>query len=250
MSYMTQDNKCAVPTGNHLQRMRLEWRPHSCLGARSIGQVLIYSLDVGLGLLNATSQTASSKNSQMQRSTPVPGSCTKYIQAPDAAWNKPFKAKVTEKNNVWMADGAHSFTAAGNLRGLPRREIVKWDLEAWETLDRELIIHSFRSCALLWLLTVLKMITKHSLPKGGSTLPCRTGLPGIHPAGPNSFSQDWPICWRYAVRCRRGSTRKFTYWAERRWHWSWLRIMIAKETSPKTKQWVVSPGLKPNNEQL
>ena len=27
----------------------------------------------------------------------VPGGCTKYIQAPDVAWNKPFKAKVTEK---------------------------------------------------------------------------------------------------------------------------------------------------------
>ena len=47
-----------------------------------------------------------------------------------------------------MADGAHSFTAAGNMRDPPRREIVKWVLEASETLDRELIIRSFRSCAL------------------------------------------------------------------------------------------------------
>ena len=64
------------------------------------------------------------------------------------AWNKPFKAKVTEKYDAWMADGAHSFTAAGNMRGPSRPEIVKWVLEAWETLDRELIIRSFRSCAL------------------------------------------------------------------------------------------------------
>ena len=78
----------------------------------------------------------------------VPGGCTKYIQAPDVAWNKPFKAKVTEKYDAWMADGAHSFTAAGNMRGPPRREIVKWVLEARETLGRELIIRSFRSCAL------------------------------------------------------------------------------------------------------
>ena len=27
----------------------------------------------------------------------VPGGCTKYIQAPDASWNKPFKASCTEK---------------------------------------------------------------------------------------------------------------------------------------------------------
>ena len=78
----------------------------------------------------------------------VPSGCTKYIQVPDVAWNKPFKAKVTEKYDAWMADGAHSFTAAGNMRGPPCCQIVKWVLEAWETLDRELIIHSFRSRAL------------------------------------------------------------------------------------------------------
>ena len=117
-------------------------------GARSIGQVLIYSSDVGLGLLNVTSQTASRKNSHRQSPVIVPGGCAEYIQAPDVAWNKPFKAKVTEKYDAWMADGAHSFTAAGNMRGPSRPEIVKWVLEAWETLDRELIIRSFRSCAL------------------------------------------------------------------------------------------------------
>ena len=78
----------------------------------------------------------------------VPGGCTKYIQAPDVAWNKPFKAKVTEKYDAWMTDGAHSFTAAGNMSGPPRCEIVKWVLEAWDSLDRELVIRSFRSCAL------------------------------------------------------------------------------------------------------
>ena len=77
-------------------------------------------------------------------------------------------------------DGAHSFTAAGNMPGPPRREIVKWVLEAWETLDREFIIRSFRSCAL----TVA--------PDGfeDDHLSCRTGSPGIHPVSLNSFSRD------------------------------------------------------------
>ena len=47
-----------------------------------------------------------------------------------------------------MAEGAHSFTAAGNMLAPPRREIVQWVLEAWDSLNRELIIRSFRSCAL------------------------------------------------------------------------------------------------------
>ena len=63
----------------------------------------------------------------------VPGVCTKYVQAPEVAWNKPFMAKVTEKYDAWMTDGAHSSTAAGNMRSPPPREIVKWVLEAWET---------------------------------------------------------------------------------------------------------------------
>ena len=78
----------------------------------------------------------------------VPCGCTKYIQPLDVAWNKPFKAKVTEKYNAWMAVRAHSFTAAGNMRGPSHQEIIKWVLEAWENLDRGLIICSFRSCAL------------------------------------------------------------------------------------------------------
>ena len=46
----------------------------------------------------------------------VPGGCTKYIQTSDVAWNKFVKAKVIEKYDSWMAEGAPSFTAAGNMR--------------------------------------------------------------------------------------------------------------------------------------
>ena len=74
------------------------------------------------------------------------------------AWNKPFKAKVIEKYDAWMADGAHSFTAAGTMRGPPCREIVKWVLEAWETLDRELLSVLSEAARLLWLLTDQKMV--------------------------------------------------------------------------------------------
>ena len=47
-----------------------------------------------------------------------------------------------------MAGEAHSFTAAGNMRAPPRREIVKWILAAWDGLDKRMIIDSFKSCAL------------------------------------------------------------------------------------------------------
>ena len=78
----------------------------------------------------------------------VAGGCTKFIQAIDVVWNKLFKARVTEIYDKWMADGAHSFTAAGNMHGPCRREIVSWVLDAWDSLGKELIVRSFQSCAL------------------------------------------------------------------------------------------------------
>ena len=50
----------------------------------------------------------------------VPGGCTRYIQAPDVLWNKPFKAACTEEYDNWMGEvGIHSETAAGNLKAPP-----------------------------------------------------------------------------------------------------------------------------------
>ena len=58
-------------------------------------------------------------------------------------------------------------TAAGNMHGPLRREIIKWALEAWETLDRELSIRSLKSCAL----TVAPGGSEDDqMRKGGSTL--------------------------------------------------------------------------------
>lgn len=88
------------------------------------------------------------------------------------AWNKPFKAKVKEKYNAWMAVRAHSFTAAGNMHGPSHQEIIKWVLEAWENLDRELIICSFRSCALTVAPDRSEDDQTHCLKEGQ---PCRVG---------------------------------------------------------------------------
>ena len=103
----------------------------------------------------------------------VPGGCTKYIQAPDVAWKKLFKGKVTEKYDKWMAERAHSFTAAGNMHALPRCEIVQWILEAWDSLDRELIVHSFRICAITVATDGSEDDQIHCLKEGQ---PCHAGL--------------------------------------------------------------------------
>ena len=46
----------------------------------------------------------------------VPGGSTRYIQAPDVSWNKPFKSSCTEKYDHWLSTvGIHEETASGNL---------------------------------------------------------------------------------------------------------------------------------------
>ena len=53
----------------------------------------------------------------------VPGGCTKYIQALDVCWNKPFKEFIGTKYDHWMAEGVHQYTEAGNMKPPPRKKI-------------------------------------------------------------------------------------------------------------------------------
>ena len=59
----------------------------------------------------------SSLKSKKVDSVLIPGGCTKYIQAPDVSWNKPFKALCTEKYDTWLEnEGINQETECGNLK--------------------------------------------------------------------------------------------------------------------------------------
>lgn len=94
------------------------------------------------------SVTDSLKSNKIDRVI-VPVGCTKYIQAPDVSWNKPFKASRTEKYGEWLATvGIHEETAAGNLKAPPSKTILQWILDSWAELPTNVIKKSFTSCAL------------------------------------------------------------------------------------------------------
>jgi len=79
----------------------------------------------------------------------IPGGTTKYIQAPDLSWNRPFKQSIQEQHTEWISEEANmSRTPAGNLRAAPRSLVVQWIKNAWNSLSKELIINSFKSCGL------------------------------------------------------------------------------------------------------
>ena len=48
----------------------------------------------------------------------------------------------------WMDERPHTHTKGGNIRGPTLKQIVQWILKAWLDLDKEIIIKSFRRCAL------------------------------------------------------------------------------------------------------
>ncbi|KAL2102513.1 hypothetical protein ACEWY4_001681 [Coilia grayii] len=79
----------------------------------------------------------------------IPGGCTKYIQAPDVVWNKPFKASLHESYDRLMAgDADKTYTTGGYTRAPARRLLVAWVLKAWDELNTELVKKSFKVCGL------------------------------------------------------------------------------------------------------
>ena len=104
----------------------------------------------------------------------VPGGCTKYIQAPDVSWNKPFKAYCTEKYDEWLeAVGIHQETDGGNLKPPPCCTIVNWILDSWYQLSSETISKSFKACALTSAIDRSEDNNIHCLKEGQ---PCHSGL--------------------------------------------------------------------------
>ena len=79
----------------------------------------------------------------------LPRGCTKYIQAPDGSWNKPFKAACTKKV-WWMAGNCRNSQRNGcwKLEGCNKGAILQSILDAWLDLPTEVIKESSRSCAL------------------------------------------------------------------------------------------------------
>ncbi|KAL2096389.1 hypothetical protein ACEWY4_008537 [Coilia grayii] len=77
----------------------------------------------------------------------IPGGCTKYVQAPDVMWNQPFKASLHASYDEWLAgDTDKQYTSGGNLKAPSRRLLLDWVLVAWDKLDKDLIIKSFKVC--------------------------------------------------------------------------------------------------------
>ena len=73
---------------------------------------------------------------------------TSMLQPLDVSINKPMKAALCQKWNAWISGDDHSFTNTGKMRKPELPTICTWIVEAWQELDPEITIQSFKKCTI------------------------------------------------------------------------------------------------------
>jgi hypothetical protein len=117
----------------------------------------------------------------------VPGGCTKLLQPADVSWNAPFKAAYRAAYDNWLANGDHTYTAGGNMRGAPKEHIVSMVKEAWSAVQRESIMQSFDVCGI----TTSDIDAIHCTKVGGIAAAARGPLSGYtRPESDNANSDS------------------------------------------------------------
>ena len=78
----------------------------------------------------------------------IPGGMTSMLQPLDVSINKPMKVLLQRRWNMWYASGTHSFTKGERMRKPELEEICQWIVDAWQELDPQIIVHSFKKCCI------------------------------------------------------------------------------------------------------
>ena len=94
-------HKCVTATSANAwmnEELTLNW-VRSVLGAFSFNRRLLVWDSYECHMMQSVKEALSRINIDQ---VIIPGGCTKYVQAPDVSWNKPFKALVAEQYDEWM----------------------------------------------------------------------------------------------------------------------------------------------------
>ncbi|KAJ1113543.1 hypothetical protein NDU88_001785 [Pleurodeles waltl] len=96
-------------------------------------------------LTPSTKQRLASINTD---ATVIPAGLTSLVKALDACLNKPFKYCIREQWNEWMVSSEKSFTKGGNMRAPQLDVLCKFVIKAWNDIDAETVIKSFKKCGI------------------------------------------------------------------------------------------------------
>ena len=94
---------------------------------------------------NARNLVSNATNSD---ATVIPEGLTSHLQPADLCWNKPFKAAYKKLYGEWTATGQKTYTHAGNIHAPGKLQCLEWVKKAWESVQVEVVIKSFRSCGI------------------------------------------------------------------------------------------------------
>ena len=77
----------------------------------------------------------------------IPGGCTSVAQPMDKCINRPFKQRVREHWQEWMRQG-RPMTPSGNLKQPTRQYVIDWVSQAWSSIKKDTLVHSFLVCGI------------------------------------------------------------------------------------------------------
>ena len=77
----------------------------------------------------------------------IPGGCTSVVQPMDKCINRPFKQRVREHWQEWMRQDRPK-TPSGNLKQPTRQDVIDWVSEAWTSIKKDTLVHSFLVCGI------------------------------------------------------------------------------------------------------
>ena len=106
------------------EELTLVWT-EKVLGKFSFGRRLLSWDSFECHMMDSVKEAVKTSNSDL---VIVPGGCTKYIQAPDVCWNKPFKEFIGTKYDHRIAEGVHQYTEAGNMKPPPKEKDRSLDI--------------------------------------------------------------------------------------------------------------------------
>ena len=79
----------------------------------------------------------------------IPGGLTSQLQPLDASMNKPLKDAVRTMWMEWMMDEqSHQYTPTGRLKRPSITAVCQWIKNAWEGINPQLMIKSFKKCCI------------------------------------------------------------------------------------------------------
>ena len=78
----------------------------------------------------------------------IPAGCRKFLQPLDVSINKPFKSFFREYYNEWYHKDNFEYTKGGIIKPPSHELQVKWVVESWKKIEKDIMVKSFDSCGI------------------------------------------------------------------------------------------------------